>query len=319
MKIEEIALLFNTYYKQNGIEVPSKVTDLFLSGKYPKGYGRTKLREAYGFTGSELLSALDATYVNYLSIDVLEAQLQDNLASRGLEYISKDVSSGYKLGNVTYKHTRCGKISNTSIASLRLTKFGCSYCTNNAQVTKEYVTSIVCTKSNSSLQDLSVKFTTLFKAKRDKAEITLKCLKCASIYTRNLGFAYHQGTRCPSCFPCKVYPEHYNGITFNSKFEKDCYVILQEAGLNIKTHVRYKDLIHTCLRRWSIDFVIEYVGKIFYLEVTSYQPRLIDGSEIQKHTDNLNEKVSFAKEQGIRIDVVRSLSELKTYIDSIKI
>jgi len=310
--MEKLIEAMTTYYNGN---YPKSVTE-YMSN-YPKGYSRTTLSEKYGLKVSTLLSML-TEYVNPISSDYSNDKVRNKATLDGLAIISDLTTFGSKDKKLVLECTSCGYIHTCSKSSYLLTAGGCMQCrdtVSNLPLSKGDILDRLQSKygadytiEESDIPDAPARNT----SRHTRIRLTHK--SCGTQFDRNMWYlAYGVGTNmCKNCWPSSVYSCVHDGLTFNSKFEYECYklIVAKLPDSKVILHCRYRDIIDTN-RLWTADFIID--NKLV-LEVTSYNSDS-EYSKFKAHSNNLADKEAAIKLDGnYMFFVARSLPELNNIL-----
>lgn len=309
---EFITFLLDFYH---GYKVPSTVTE--YCRHYPKGYSRTTIKNKFGVTVSQVLTDINSNYTKTNDKSTSISSVLDNCTEKNLIWLNQSEYRNSKLNNLLFKCTTCNNTFTTSYGSLRITKVGCPHCASNSPLVREEVMLKlvhIITMNNCSMGHTSLdNCTNINRDSLSKATVQVICTVCKSTFSKEISNMYYRNVcRCPVCFPSKVYPIVYNSITFNSKFELECYKLLIIKGIPIETHIRYSDILPTD-KKYSCDFFIRKSNTI--IEVTSYKE---DSEYYIKHKETLDIKSNLALVNGFSFHVIRSLPELEKLIKLLK-
>lgn len=312
-------MLYNEFIdflkKFYGDKPPKNVTE--YSNHYPKGFSRTAVRAKFNKTISQILLDINDSYVKTNDESRSINAILNDCGLKELEWLNPEEYTNGKANNLLFKCKICGGTFTTSYNSLRLTKRGCSHCAGNSPLVKETVLAKLYSviEDNKCLFQYSTldKHTHINRELLSKSKIQVICTVCGTSFEKEVSNMYYrQVCRCPVCFPSKVYPVHYEDITFNSKFELECYKILKNAGIPIEIHVKYSEILNT-IKRYSCDFFIRKSNTI--IEVTSYS----EGSDFySSHRETLEKKKALAVTNNFTFHVVRSLPELEALVILLK-
>lgn len=293
------------YYKG---EYPKSVTEYM--GNYPTGHSRTTLASKYGITVAKLLAEL-SDYKNPISKDASNDKVVSKCFDENMTILCDISSISLKDVKFVIQCNNCSYIHTTSKSSYLLSIKGCVGCSGHIRLTK----SVAVAKLNSTYKDYTFDTNSIpdnpTQSVCRNISIELAHNICGSTFYRNLQYLLdgRGNNMCANCYPSKVYNSIYEGITFNSKFELECYkLIVDTIGKeNVCTHIRYRDIIHTD-RKWTADFLL---WNIMILEVTSYS----SDSEYDKfkaHSSNLADKeCAVLLDNKYLFRVARSLPELR--------
>jgi len=317
MCIEHIALKFREHYDSLSLPIPDKVEALFKNA--PPGLGRTVLRNRYNITGYDLLKVLHKDYVKSNSTEEAFLFLLEKVDRLGLillnkEEITADVANNksIKTTNVITRCPKCDSIDTRSYDSFRAISIGCNTCAGNRKLSPEEKIDKVTKAYNGTCTVLSL----------SKETTELECNTCKHTFSRNTHrLLYSSDLKCPQCFPNKIIPVVYNNIQFNSRFESDCYKLLEKelkSNLKVLTHIKYKEFLDIS-ENYESDFIIsDNLGNyLLSIEVTSYRRQDVVNSQLNKYFISLDKKVSLVSEQNFEVEVVHSLAELTSLIQKI--
>ena len=304
--MEKLIELMQEFYRE---KLPSTVAE--YTSNYPIGYSRTALKKNYNLTVSQLLEIINIKYKNIYTLKSSIENLYAICSKLHIKLVT-DIST-YKTIRKTQLEFICEKCNEkyyTTYDSLKLCTYGCANCAGNKPHTINNMWEILAEKYK--------EYTILeFPNKVNRNSMTGAIIKlrhsCGTEITRNLAHIWYREAHkmCHNCWPSKVYNVEFEGNTFNSKFEVECYKLLQATNNEIKLHVKYKDLHNECTKHWRCDFIVNN----YIIEVTSYSPN----SEHEKfisHANNLIEKELFVKKflTNYKFIVIRSLPELDKFI-----
>ncbi len=316
MEYNEFIKYLESFY--SGTSLPRNVHEYALN--YPKGYGRTAIKTKFGVPLSKVLTDINAEYTKTNDVSVSISNLNDMCAKSNIKWVNPTSYINTKLPNLEFECAACTDTFVTSYASFTISKHKCPNCAKNKpleiDVVKENIYAIAkennCTVANfGSLEEA----TKVNRTAIGNTFININCNTCGSTFEKGLTTLYYRRKcRCPTCFPSKVYPEYYNNIQFNSKFEKECYILLAEVFADLVVHKPYKELIQTLTKRYSADFYIP--SKNLIIEVTAYSST---SEFFKRHSDTLKIKEELAASNNINFLVFRSLPELEKFIRSLKI
>lgn len=295
--MQDINLAINlaqTFYKDNNLSLPINVVD-YVS-KYPPGLSRQVLSTRYGIKTSEFIKLLNPEYTKALS-----AKDRATVEAARLDY--KIISS---LDDITNNRQKiqlmcncCGYIHTTTITSLQGTKLGCPKCKagNLPWHLRSEELNLICSDRLNAIVVSNI-------PENQIGYIRLKHA-CGTEYTTQLlGVVNPNSTlraTCPNCRPTDRRVV-VGGISFDSTFEADCYLILKH--LNPEVHVRYSDYINTT-RRWVCDFKI---GN-YWIEVSNFK------TDYKNYFSNIEDKRNLVEKTDNYIFLfVTSLKELNELV-----
>lgn len=269
-----------TYYNGN---FPKTVTELRKTA--PSSYRKNK--EKFNKRDSEILQLINPEYKPPKTTEQLVKDYEErlNLKCLILPKNSREKSK-WKCGRCEYEFF-------TTLNSLRLCKYGCKKCANNLDLSKrkEDLDKIADTKN-----------VTIIKYPKNNDDlISLKCEICGYEFervTRKFQFDETVG-KCPKHFS-KSTKVVYEGIEFDSKFELECYKILQK--FNPKIHVKYSDILQTD-KNYEADFVISND----IIEVSNFK------INYKNYFETIKIKNNIAENNGFSFYFLTSLKEVKEY------
>lgn len=139
--------------------------------------------------------------------------------------------------------------------------------------------------------------------------IILQCNTCYTPYkTQLVGLVSPNTEGRAFCPNCRNKDTHivYDSITFDSNFEKECYILLKKYNISsIKHSVYYKDIFPTN-RKWVCDF---FLDNSLILEVSSFK------SDFKGYFSNMEDKRKAAMENNVQFEFFQSIKELKDFLD----
>lgn len=218
-KIDSAVETAINYYKSHNLPIPNNVVEYIAS--YPKGMSRQAIQSNYGLKCSEFVKLLSPTYSK-----PKDAITRANLECERLGYtIISDTSTLTNNRNlVTVTCNSCGTEHTTSITSLYGSKLGCLACkVGNLPWYRR-------------VEELDTLLLDKFEAIRvsdipsnQEGYLTVKHTICNTEYTTQLlGIVSPNSPKRGTCPTCRDTDRRvvYEGITFGSQFELDCYKVL---------------------------------------------------------------------------------------------
>lgn len=284
------------HYKSKGKALPKSVTE--YCDDFPKGCGRTALRENTGLTCSAFLKIINTEYIPPTkSID----KLYEEIEKKQLILLSDINPSLFKRSDkIKVQCKRCSRVNITTLESLRGSVFGCKSCGNNLQWSEreEELKNIISSRLDGELISSIPNNQTGY--------ISIRCNKCCSEYTTQLVGVVSPNTElratCPNCRSSDRRVT-YKGKTFSSGFERDCYLLLEPW--NPETHVLYKEYFDTT-RRISCDFKISNI----FIEVSNFK------TDYKDYFSNIEYKRSLVgSDPNYSFFFLTSLDEVKDFIN----
>lgn len=288
--INDLVKIAQSYYKDNNLPIPNNVVEYISS--FPKGMSRQMLSSKYGIKCSEFIK-----YLNPLYEKPKDAKTRALLECERLRYtILTDMDTlSTNRDKVEIKCLDCGNIHTTTIISLQGTIKGCPLCkSGNLPWHKRQ-------------EELDILLLDRFGCKRvsnipdsQNGLLTVIHLVCETEYTTQLvGLVSPNSPKRGSCPNCRDSDRRvvFEGITFGSQFELECYKIL--SSLNPELHVEYSKYIPTS-RRWVCDFKI---GD-YWIEVSNFK------QDFKGYFNNIEEKRQVVENAGFSFFFVTSTKEL---------
>lgn len=304
--MEKLVDLMQEFYRE---KPPSSVKE-YMSN-YPAGYSKTSLKKNYNLTVSQLLEIINIRYKNSYTLKSSVENLYTICSKLHIKLIT-DITNYKSIRKIQLEFIceRCNEKYSTTYDSLKLCTYGCAKCAGN----KPHIASNMVEILTLKYKDYTI---LEFPDKVSRSSMVGSIIKlrhnCGTEISRNLAHVWYREAHkmCHHCWPSNVYNVEFEGNTFNSKFEVDCYKLLQSTNNSIKIHVRYKELHNECTKYWKCDFIVNN----YIIEVTSYN----QNSEYEKfisHANNLKEKELFVKKflTNYKFIVIRSLPELDKFI-----
>lgn len=281
------------YYIQNNLQVPDSVVAYLKS--FPKGLSRQSIESYFGLKCSEFVQLLNPNYKKPYSASeraVLEAERLGYtlLSDITLLKTNRDV--------VNLKCKECDYLHSTSITSMSGSTLGCPLCKsgNLSWAKRVDELKLICLDRLDSELISEVPL-------NQTGYVYLKHI-CGTEYKTQLVGVVSPNTTlratCPNCRPSDRRVV-YNGLTFGSSFELECYKKLQH--LNPEIHVPYALYLNTS-RRWVCDFKI---GN-YWVEVSNFK------QDFKNYFANIIEKESLVESNNQVFFFVRSLKELDELI-----
>lgn len=296
MKPEISALIEKAkeYYSTNNFKIPNSVVEYIA--KFPPGLSRQMLKDKYGILCSEFVKMLNPSYSKPLS--AAERALVE-CSRLGYTLITDTTLLHNSRDKVSIECIECKTIHTTTITSLAGSKLGCPKCKSGNlpwHKRQEELDSIILSRLNG-LRVSSI-------PRSQSGFITIKHLECNTEYTTQLLGVVSPNSKlratCPNCRPSDRRVT-YNGITFGSEFEYQCYKLLEP--LNPEVQVAYAKYIDTN-RRWVCDFKIAS----YWIEVSNFKV------DYKGYFSNIEEKRVAVESAGYMFFFVTSIEELKELI-----
>lgn len=271
---EEALKIARNYYKD---DIPKSVTE--YQANYPKGLSRNVIKSKLDMTVTQFLKELNPEHIKS-NEGVTTEKIQHFSTVLGFKLLNWEGTNSNNI-KVTLECIYCGRIQTKSYKSLANCVKGCIYCQaknvplkhNNDRISKALER--VDAQLISSLPDNQL------------GEIILKCNSCKTCYSTQLvGLVSPNSTNRATCPNCRTtdYRVTYEGITFGSEFEKNCYIKILEFNIaDILLQVKYSNLGDT-KRRWTCDFLLD---NCIVLEVSTFK------SDYKNYKTNLEEKRRF--------------------------
>lgn len=294
--------LITDYYKNR--EVPSNVTA--YTKDYPKGYSRTMLKAKFGVTVGRLLEDINPDYIISNCVNDSCYKLANKCKKLNIQ-VHPDSSFSGITHRLKFICNTCSHVWETSASSIYLSTYGCPKCAGNLKISDSSLIRILAgVASDNECELLSADKDSISLATDSK--VLLRCINCESKFTRGIRQLYYRlSCICPTCYPSKAYNMSYNGVTFSSKFELECYKILEKTFVDIEIHKKYKDIVDTT-RKFTMDFL---VNKNIIIEVSSYNKT---SEYFKEHSDGITEKQNLVLNSNYKFFIIRSLPELETLI-----
>lgn len=295
--IDSVVEAIGHYYVNNNKPIPVNVV-AYLED-YPPGLSRQTLKSKYGLQCSELIKLLNSSYKKPKSAPervVIEAERLGYIILSDIHSLkcNRDI--------VELECRSCGNKHKTSITSMQGSKLGCPLCKSGnlpwakrkvelAQLVLDRLDALIVSDIPTSNSGI----------------ITLKHTACNTEYTTVLTGITHPQCKlratCPNCRPSDRRVT-YNGITFGSQFELDCYKVIEHKAPLL--HVKYSDYFITD-RKWVCDFKI---GSI-WLEVSNFK------TDYKGYFSNIEDKRILVESNGQIFLFVQSVKDLKNIIELI--
>lgn len=285
------------YYLDNNKSLPKNVVEYIAD--YPKGWSRQVLKSKLGMQCSELIKLLDPKYEKPKSA-VERATIE---AARLRYEILSDISLlKTNRDSVTLKCLDCSNIHETTVTSLHGSSLGCPLCKSGNlpwHKRKQELESLVLDRLDAALAS-SIPMS-------NTGSIILKHNICGTEYSTALTGITHPQSKlratCPNCRPSDRRVV-YNGVTFGSQFELDCFLIIEDK--HPKLHVKYSDYFNTH-RRWVCDFKIGSV----WIEVSNFK------TDYKGYFSNIEDKRALVESSNEVFLFVQSVEELQDIISLI--
>ena len=297
MKVDkELVNTLTEYYKGNYPKTTSEYVQ-----NYPKGFSRQVLKSKYNLNCRDLLDYLNNQEPQKTTLQ----KFLEGCESRGLEVLDKDIDSRTFVKNTKTKVRCLGCQSEfeTYWDTLSQTKKGCKSCVGMLEwaYRKNEIELLVASKGYDILEMPSN--ITLHSSEK----LVLRCGKCGSAFCQKLKEIKHprtdNGGSCPNCRDTDRRVS-YQGITFGSQFERDCYKVFESLDLleNLRLQVPYKEL--NSERQWSCDFVYED----FWIEVSNFK------IDYKNYLANIEEKREFISSKSKSFKFFSKVSDLRKFI-----
>lgn len=289
--IEKVIDIVKSYYIDNNKIIPKSVKEYIAD--YPSGYSRQVLKSRFNLSTAEIVKLINPEYVKPMSAKERAVHEATRLGYEILSDISSLTSNRQTvlLGCIT-----CGYNHTTSIASLHGSVLGCPKCKSRNLPWKSRKTEleiIIADRLNGTLVSEIPDNQTGY--------IDIKHNICGQTYTAQLVGVVSPNSplraTCPTCRPTDRRIT-VNGITFGSRFEYDCYLILQKH--NPELHVRY-DKYLTTNRHWVCDFKI----RKYWIEVSNFK------IDYKNYFSNIEDKQNLVESAGQTFYFVTSTKELE--------
>lgn len=285
------------FYKDNNLPIPNSVVEYIKV--FPKGMSRQALQKAYDIKCSEFVKLLNPTYEK-----PKDAASRALIECKRLGYtILSDISIlTNNRDSINLQCNLCGNTHTTTITSLSGSVLGCPKCKSGNL------------PWNKRSEELDILLLDKFECSRvssipesQNGLITIKHIICGTEYTTQLVGLTHptspkRGT-CPNCRPSDRRVV-YEGITFGSQFELECYQILKP--FNPEVHVEYSKFIST-KRKWVCDFKV----RNYWIEVSNFK------QDFKGYFKNIEEKQEAIEASGFYFFFITSLQELKEFVSLI--
>lgn len=287
---------------------PPKTVEEYMAN-YPKGYSRTSLKSKYGLTVSKILEKITDGYIkSNCPIKTLE-NLKKLLRERGYSLLTEDENFIGGKHPVDIECNTCGYRWRTTYQSLAIISGGCHRCSGMEPITWERLYEKL--QIAGKYLPIKVYSGVITQTELRLKDLEIECTSCSSRFTRNALYVFNSAhpEMCHKCYPTSVHAVEFEGLTFSSKFETECYKLIRNTTNDFQVHFKYADLFNTN-RRYTGDFLFPNLKII--LEVTSYSIN----SEYHKfivHKDTLEVKKTLAEQAGYKFFVARTLPEVEEF------